>query len=122
MVGPMDLAGTWWAIIQGFNPEETVGIAELIQAWCQLRAERADLQLYRAKTLGRDRVCIEPVAAGVERARRAGHGGHVDQVVPFPELGQEGRAIRDLRRGRTLDRDRRARRVHGRKRAADGLA
>jgi hypothetical protein len=24
MVGPMDLNGTWWAIIQGVNPEETV--------------------------------------------------------------------------------------------------
>ncbi|WP_455836247.1 FAD-dependent monooxygenase [Pseudarthrobacter siccitolerans] len=28
MVGPMDLAATWWAIIQGVNPEETVDTAE----------------------------------------------------------------------------------------------
>ena len=28
MVGPMDLDGTWWAIIQGVNPEETVDTAK----------------------------------------------------------------------------------------------
>ncbi|SEQ41932.1 FAD-dependent monooxygenase [Arthrobacter sp. OV608] len=28
MLGPMDLNGTWWAIIQGVNPEETVDTAK----------------------------------------------------------------------------------------------
>jgi nucleotide-binding universal stress UspA family protein len=45
MVGPMDLAGTWWAIIQGVDPQETVSTDEAAAMVRSLVGSDVDIEI-----------------------------------------------------------------------------
>ena len=45
MVGPMDLEGTWWAIIQGVDPQETVDAAEAAAMVRSLAGAEVDIKV-----------------------------------------------------------------------------